>query len=63
MVKSMNDTVTLTVKEMKYLFMAGVDFGRQELSKEADLKEDYEDLDEMPDFGEYLDIHFDIELI
>jgi hypothetical protein len=64
MVKSMNDKVTLTVKELKYLFLAGVDFGRQELAKEAELTDepDYQP-DYQPDFGEYIDIHFDIELI
>ena len=60
MVKSMNDKVTLTVKELKYLFLAGLDFGRQELAKEAELTDEP---DYQPDFGEYIDIHFDIELI
>ena len=63
MVKAMNDTVTLTVKEMKNLFLAGVDFGRQELAKETKLTDKPDDQPDFAKFAKYLDIHFAIELI
>lgn len=64
MVKGINDTVTLTIKEIRNIFTAGSDFGEHTLKEDMDLYDEDEDITERPqDFGEFLNVNHAIELI